>query len=85
MYLEVDPCFYLGTVLITSTYVGQAVKVERQPFRHGEHLNGKSAALCQAVNREPVERVVNRAAGDNIIITQGQFKYLKCITHCKAT
>lgn len=47
-----------------STYVGQAVNVEGQPFGHGEHLNGKSASLCQAINREPVESVVNRAAGE---------------------
>lgn len=64
---------YLCTVLIVSTYVGQAVKVERQPFGHGEHLNGKSAALCPAISREPVERVVNRTAEDKITITQGQF------------
>lgn len=58
-----------------STYVGQAVKVERQPFGHGEHLNGKSASLSQAINREPVERVVNTTAEDKVIITQGQFKH----------
>lgn len=47
-----------------STYVGQAVDVEGQPLGHGEHLNGKSAFLCQAINREPVERLVNGTAGD---------------------
>lgn len=61
---EVKLCSYLCTALIMSTYVGQTVEVERQLLRHGEHLYGKSAALCQAVTREPVERVLNRAAGD---------------------
>ncbi len=45
-----------------STYVGQAVDVEGQSFGHGEHLHGKSAVLCEAVNREPVKRVVKRTA-----------------------
>lgn len=47
-----------------STYVGQAVNVEGQPLGHAEHLNGESALLCQAVDREPVERAVNRTAGN---------------------
>lgn len=58
-----DPSLYLGTVCIVCTYVGQAMNVERQPLGHGEHLDRESARLCQTVDREPVERVVDGAAG----------------------
>lgn len=47
-----------------STYVGQAVNVEGQPLGHGEHLNGESAFLRQAINRQPMERAVNRTTGN---------------------
>lgn len=58
------PSVYLDTVFIRSTYVGEAVNVERQPFRHCEHLYGEPAFLRQTVNRQPVERVVDRTAVD---------------------
>lgn len=55
---------YLQTVFIGSTYVGQTVNVERQPLRHGEHLNRESAPLCKTINREPVECLINGTAGN---------------------
>lgn len=55
---------YLQTVFIGSTYVGQTVNVERQPLRHGEHLNRESAPLRKTINREPVECLINGTAGN---------------------
>lgn len=54
---------YLGTVFIGSAYVGQTVNVEGQLLRHDEHLDGEPTHLCQAVNGEPVERLVGGTAG----------------------